>query len=57
METQLMEPEKCEGWRWFSFGDMRDMDQTSNMDLFLPMKNLMAQRLAICEALEDGSTP
>lgn len=35
-EPQLMEPEKCEQWRWFHWNNLPPHDR-----LFLPIKNLL----------------
>lgn len=44
-----MEPDKCKTWSWHSFVDLRRLDDAL---LFLPLKNLLAQRPGVCEAME-----
>lgn len=55
--SQVMEPEKCEGWSWISFAEMRQMADNSGSDLFLPLVNLLAQRPEICSELERKEVP
>lgn len=50
---QLMEPDKCEGWSWHSFREMREMNEATDPKPFLPLRNLMVQRPAVCAALEN----
>jgi 8-oxo-dGTP diphosphatase len=37
-EPKNMEPEKCEGWRWYNWNQVKEFD-----NLFLPIRNLIAQ--------------
>ncbi|KAH9825961.1 hypothetical protein Tdes44962_MAKER03885 [Teratosphaeria destructans] len=52
---QLLEPEKCDGWSWSTFDELRAMPGRGH-ELFLPMHSLMQQRPAICDKLERGPT-
>ena len=36
-----MEPEKCEGWEWKGWDDMRDLVRTGGTQVFLPVANLL----------------
>lgn len=40
---QRLEPNKCEGWCWKTWDDVRKLDGTggSSGDLFLPVANLI----------------
>lgn len=48
-----MEPDKCEGWSWHSFHQMREMSEFTDQRLFLPLRNLLVQRPAVCATLEE----
>lgn len=37
---QLIEPDKCEGWVWLSFNDLKGFESE---DLFLPIQHLLKQ--------------
>ncbi|RFU71835.1 hypothetical protein TARUN_10427, partial [Trichoderma arundinaceum] len=42
----VMEPEKCEGWEWKSWGELKQIDKAAKSDpsgdrLFLPLVNLI----------------
>lgn len=37
---QLLEPEKCEGWVWKTFDEIK---QARQEDLFLPVSNLLKE--------------
>lgn len=47
-----MEPDKCEGWEWVTFRQMREMGEREAEKLFLPCRNLLQQRPEVCIALE-----
>lgn len=51
--VQLMEPDKCEGWEWYSFRQMRELNDSYPERLFLPLRNLLAQRPEVCAAMES----
>lgn len=38
-EPKNMEPEKCEGWQWYSWNQVKEFN-----NLFLPIQNLIAQK-------------
>ncbi|KAK5992450.1 Nudix hydrolase 1 [Cladobotryum mycophilum] len=47
-EPQVLEPNKCEGWHWKTWQDLKDINKaavsgTSNDKLFLPIINLFEQ--------------
>jgi 8-oxo-dGTP diphosphatase len=42
-EPQILEPEKCEGWQWFSIEELKNMKE----NLFLPIQNLLKQDIKI----------
>ncbi|KAK5125970.1 hypothetical protein LTR85_011325 [Meristemomyces frigidus] len=50
-EAQLMEPDKCEGWKWQTFGELRKMERADS-SLFQPLVDLMEQRPDVCRTLE-----
>lgn len=51
---QTLEPEKCEGWFWKSWEDVREMDEGrrtgAQQQLFLPIVNLLKEHADV-EAL------
>lgn len=49
-----MEPEKCEGWEWWSPEQMRDRYLREPETLFLPIQNLFEQRTEMAERLGRG---
>ena len=48
-----MEPDKCEGWLWHTFTEMREMPSTGSK-LFLPLHSLMEQRPEVCAQLAEN---
>lgn len=54
LDEQTLEPEKCEGWFWKSWGDVRAMDEGrragAQQQLFLPIVNLLREHADV-EAL------
>lgn len=50
-EARLMEPDKCAGWKWHTFGELRKMERADS-SLFQPLVDLMEQRPDICRTLE-----
>lgn len=50
-EAENLEPDKCGGWSWRTFEEMRNMHESQDVQLFQPLVNLMAQRRAICATL------
>ncbi|KKY30787.1 putative nudix domain containing protein [Diaporthe ampelina] len=42
-QPALLEPEKCEGWVWKTFDEIR---QAKPEDLFLPIQNLLKEFLS-----------
>jgi 8-oxo-dGTP diphosphatase len=50
---QLLEPDKCESWKWMSFDDVRSLEESSDQRLFEPIRSLINQRPDIC-AMLDG---
>lgn len=51
-EPKTMEPDKCEGWQWTTYADMRAMPQTGT-ELFKPLYSLMEQRPSETRQLES----
>ena len=51
---QNLEPEKCEGWQWWTVKQLRESYETDPNSLFLPMRNLFEQRPEMAEKLETG---
>lgn len=47
---KTLEPEKCEGWEWISwdelraYGEMKTGDAVEGRKLFMPLLDLFAQR-------------
>ncbi|KAI7184746.1 hypothetical protein KC316_g7782 [Hortaea werneckii] len=56
-EPKVMEPDKCEGWSWSTFSDMRKMTAATGAELFKPLYSLMEQRTELCKLLESASGP
>ncbi|KAI6844798.1 hypothetical protein KC342_g80 [Hortaea werneckii] len=54
---KVMEPDKCEGWSWSTFSDMRKMTAATGAELFKPLYSLMEQRMELCKSLESASGP
>ncbi|KAK0943234.1 hypothetical protein LTR48_006393 [Friedmanniomyces endolithicus] len=54
-EPQRLEPDKCEGWSWCTFAELRKMP-TQDKKLFKPLHSLMLQRPDICTFLESQGT-
>merc|ERR1712070_237455 len=54
---KVMEPDKCEGWSWSTFSDMRKMTAATGAELFKPLYSLMEQRTELCKLLETVSGP
>lgn len=54
---QLIEPDKCDEWIWASYDQMREIETMQTGSLFLPIRNLMIQRPAICAAMKSGDNP
>ncbi|TKA29100.1 hypothetical protein B0A54_16210 [Friedmanniomyces endolithicus] len=50
-EPQRLEPDKCEGWSWCTFAELRKMP-AQNKKLFAPLHSLMEQRPDVCTSLE-----
>lgn len=54
MDDQTLEPEKCEGWFWKSWEDVRAMEEglraVAQQQLFLPIVNLLREHADV-EAL------
>ncbi|KAK3717375.1 hypothetical protein LTR37_005764 [Vermiconidia calcicola] len=53
--VQLLEPDKCEEWRWCSLREMIRMHDLESDRLFEPLSSLILQRPAVCTALLGGS--
>ncbi|EYE92036.1 nucleotide triphosphate diphosphatase NUDT15 [Aspergillus ruber CBS 135680] len=44
-QPQLVEPEKCEGWSWATWGDIKSQSQSDGKPrLFLPLLELLRNR-------------
>lgn len=44
-EARTMEPEKCEGWKWMAWGELRGMvERGEEGRLFVPLVNLVRER-------------
>ncbi|KAI7501575.1 hypothetical protein KC367_g2785 [Hortaea werneckii] len=56
-EPKVMEPDKCEGWSWSTFSDMRKMTAATGAELFKPLYSLLEQRTELCKLLESVSGP
>lgn len=54
---QNLEPEKCEGWEWWSVTELRERYERSPEQLFLPMRNLFEQRPEVAKELEMEGRP
>ncbi|KAK1821813.1 hypothetical protein LTR12_003689 [Friedmanniomyces endolithicus] len=54
-EPQRLEPDKCEGWSWCTFSELRKMP-AQDKKLFEPLHSLMEQRPDICTSLEALAT-
>ncbi|KAJ4397846.1 hypothetical protein N0V93_002083 [Gnomoniopsis smithogilvyi] len=52
-EPQVMEPDKCEGWAWFSFDEIKQLQPEG---LFLPVQNLLKQWPNWEAAFQSGSS-
>ena len=49
---KVMEPEKCEGWEWFTWSEVRRMEGFGGEEVFLPIVNFVRERPEVCEVLE-----
>ncbi|BCR92914.1 nucleotide triphosphate diphosphatase NUDT15 [Aspergillus chevalieri] len=48
VQPQLVEPEKCEGWSWATWEDIKDQSQSGNGPrLFLPLLELLRNRPSV----------
>lgn len=52
--VQNLEPEKCEGWEWWTVTQLRERYERDPGSLFLPMANLFEQRPQVAANLESG---
>jgi 8-oxo-dGTP diphosphatase len=43
-EPRVLEKDKCEGWEWAAWEDLRGWVASKERRLFLPLVNLVAQR-------------
>jgi hypothetical protein len=48
--AQLLEPDKCEGWGWKTWAEVREMARRGADELFLPIVDLLREH-ADAEAL------
>lgn len=59
-EARVMEPDKCEGWRWQGFGAIVDAWAAKKgggvveEEYFLPLYGLVEQRPDVAEMLKEG---
>ena len=54
---QNLEPDKCEGWEWWTVEQLRQKYESQPKQLFLPMQNVFEQRPELMKALESGELP
>lgn len=57
-EPRVLEPDKCEGWEWVSWDQLREWvridGEVLERKLFLPLLNLMRQRPGVVPTLRSG---
>ncbi|KAK8118220.1 nudix domain containing protein [Apiospora kogelbergensis] len=54
-EPQRLEPNKCEGWAWKSWQEIKAMSKRENgaQELFLPVENLVRENTKLYEVLQS----
>ncbi|BGP13900.1 hypothetical protein JCM10213_002541 [Rhodosporidiobolus nylandii] len=44
VQPEVLEPDKCERWTWTSWENLKELADTPDNHLFLPLRNLILQR-------------